>query len=442
MKSKLYVSSSKPLVYYAILAVLFLAVFEGALEKWIGIQLNVIVVFRDLCAIFVISAAIFYKSFLKFYSISLLLFFWTLLIFVVGALQVGFNDLPIVVYIAGVRFWLLYLWFALAAASYLNEEQSINIGRFFIKMGVIVVLLAIVQSALPPGHILNVQPNAPDEETIFLLSEGIVRVTSTFTFTLGYTCFIALFMWVFTNPKYNLVFSKSVIFERKVILSCFILLLAFMYSGSRSAVLWFFIYFPFVFFQMGSAMTVSSLIKKFILLCFFGVFGTILVSLFFSEMIDAYITRFTTAAQHENVSARILNFLVGEARVVDEFKFFGYGLGAGSNIGSKIITGGAEGFYLSETEQGKLIGEMGFIGLFWVNFRSILLVGAMVWSMGDINKRKQVFLISFVLLYLSYATPVSGQNTANIIFYIGVMFIFLEIKFLSLSKYSSTRVAV
>mgnify|MGYP001347610141 CR=1 FL=1 len=419
--------SGRSLPYYLVCGVFLIGIFEGALQKWVGFPLSLSVVIRDLLAVSLIFYAVIYFKFRQMRSLSLVLLIWTILVILWGGMQSIFMGVPLAVFGSGIRFWFLYLWFAIAAAVVFSVDDIRKFYKLSLKVGLCIVGLAIVQSLLPPDNILNVQPNSIDESSIFLLAEGVVRVTGTFTFTLGYTAFIAFFAWVAISESLNPLMSRGIASAKSIIL-IIALVMAFAVSGSRSSILWGAIFFSIFFLFHRGEIRGGIIAKKIIILAVFFVLAGGAFIFLFPNLVEAYEVRFRTASEHEDFIGRIVIFFVGEQRVVDNFEMWGHGLGAGTNIGSKFLTGSTDGFYLSETEQGKIIGEMGVLGIFYVFFRALIVLKIIFWSFLDLKRRIDVGLGAAVIFYLLFLTPVSGQNSANFIFYICFMYLLFVYK--------------
>jgi len=89
--------------------------------------------------------------------------------------------------------------------------------------------------------------------------------------------------------------------------------------------------------------------------------------------------------------------------------FFGYGIGMGTNVGSMLISGKVE-FLISESEWGRMIGELGAI----LGISAVLIRVALAFNLIKRSFRKMVsgdvlawMLLSFALLLVAQA---SGRN--------------------------------
>jgi hypothetical protein len=85
----------------------------------------------------------------------------------------------------------------------------------------------------------------------------------------------------------------------------------------------------------------------------------------FQTATEAFTTRFSDASETEGglqgtLQKRVIQTLIGPIANSDQLPFWGYGIGMGTNVGSMLLTGKNQ-FLVSETEWGRLIGEMGIL---------------------------------------------------------------------------------
>ena len=119
------------------------------------------------------------------------MFAWSCLVLGWGLLQlVGGESSPIVMLI-GLRFWLLYIWFAVAAAAAMNEADYRAAILAAALVMILLAPLAVLQHYSPPGARINTQVDG-DEESVFVAVVGVVRTTGTFSFTSGYATYMAM----------------------------------------------------------------------------------------------------------------------------------------------------------------------------------------------------------------------------------------------------------
>lgn len=138
---------------------------------------------------------------------------------------------------------------------------------------------------------------------------------------------------------------------------------------------------------------------------------------FFKTASSAFTERFTSANETEGGMEGVFvdRFLGGMyGSLTDEsFPFWGMGMGMGTNVGAKILTGTNEVFLISEGEWGRVIGEMGVIlGFAVILIRISLVFNLLRQSWGVIGKGNVLpwMLLSFGLIIIlqgQWAQPTS-----------------------------------
>src|SRR5215207_1879524 len=106
------------------LAVFLVIVFEGSVRKWVSSGSTLpLIMLRDLLALLLVVYAWRHGYLRRHPKITAAMLAWTCLVVAWGLLQlVGGQSTP-VVFVIGLRFWLLYIWFAVAAAAAMNEAD-------------------------------------------------------------------------------------------------------------------------------------------------------------------------------------------------------------------------------------------------------------------------------------------------------------------------------
>lgn len=414
-----------PFSYTLILYVALIGVvlFEGALTKWAGLPSFLLMFARDGMAGLIILIFVRQRKYFVFPVICKVAAAWSVAV-VTWAFITGFiNDVNPILIIIGLRFWLLYLWFAIAVASLLTKDEIMLTIRVLMFGGLINLVLASFQVSLPSDHILNYTANSEDSYT-FTLAGGIVRVTGTFSFTLGYTCFAALLAPFLLSGKY---LGKPLLnfpLYSFVLLACIFVMTGF--SGSRASLMWavmLFMVFIFLNFAQGGNKNTK------ITLILFLVLAVVASITLFQDMINAYIQRFENAASSEDIGERNFVIILGEGYVYEKFNFWGYGVGLGNNAAS-IFNKGARSFLLAETETGRNVMEAGAFGLMYLMLKFCLTAWAGLWSWIYFQKTKDTFpvLLTLTCGYSFITWPVSGQISANAFAYIGFIYFLFYIK--------------
>jgi hypothetical protein len=398
---------------YGFIAVFLLVVLEGAIRKW-GVESVTLplILLRDAIAAYVILHALATGALRRQPEVTLLLVLWSCVVLAWGLLQVvgGVNS-PTVLLI-GLRFWLLYIWFAVAAAASMNEADYRAAMMVAIWTLILMAPLAVVQYLSPPGARINNQLEG-DAEGVFQVVEGVVRTTGTFSFTLGYATYLALMAPLALAAVGARKRTQLQVVFGLLALGCFVI--ASVVSGSRTALIYSGLMLGVFFF--GRFWLARGRAKATALVAV--IFGLALVAVLlfaFSGAIDTANTRFQQASEAESFWGRILTIFVGEPFVYDKSTFLGFGLGAGSNLAGFVRTGkNVSDFALAEVEAGRILLEGGLIGYAFTALKVVVVVVGVAKSLRLAYKARSVYPI---LLWLTVALalltwPASGQLTAH-----------------------------
>ena len=168
------------------IAVMLVVIFEGAIRKW-GAESSTLplILLRDLLAAYTIVRALTRGHFRRQPQLTALMLAWSCCVIAWGLLQLTLGESSFAVLLIGLRFWLLYFWFGLAAAAGMSERDYVASLRVLLGALVLMAPLAVLQHYSPPGSFVNKSLDT-NEEDIFIVIAGIVRTTGTFSFTSGF----------------------------------------------------------------------------------------------------------------------------------------------------------------------------------------------------------------------------------------------------------------
>jgi hypothetical protein len=403
------------------LGVVLVILFEGALRKWLLPSLgNPLMLLRDAMAMAMV-AGIFAKGQYRRAGILLqLLAVWSAIVIMWGLVQVLILQTPLLVFMLGVRFWLLYLWMALGVAVALSDKEIRYILQLMAWTLVLMAPLAVMQFLSPPGHWINFQPDT-DEDHVFVSAMGIVRTSGTFSFTLGYACYIAMMAPFALAPRWGGANLFAAPWMRLLLVAC--VAVASLVSGSRSALLYFVTFAVFYFFSEMSFSARAS--DRFRTLMTAMVFVLILaaVVLLLPNILLSMQERFLLASQSEDFAGRIFSIFLGEPGALARFSWLGYGLGAGTN-GAQILLTGENYFSLAESEPGRVLLEMGAIGGLWLFLKISLLTWGLgkSWHIAATKNDIMPICLWFSSAFAIMTWPISGQVSAHGIAYVLLAF--------------------
>lgn len=409
-------AASKPAVLtragYAFIGVLLVVVLEGAVRKWAfsGATLPLILL-RDLLATYVIFYAWSNGSLRRQGMVTKVLLVWSCMVVGWGLLQLVSGESSPIVLVIGLRFWLLYIWFGVAAAATLNEADYR--AAVMVTVGLLLLMgpLAVVQHFAPPGARINTQIDG-DEESVFVAVAGVVRTTGTFSFTLGYATYLAL-----VAP---LVFAVVAAKKRTRIQSLFVLaafgffIVGSVVSGSRTAIIYSTVMLMTYF--AGRLWLSKGKAKVRAAIAVLAGIAMVAVLLFvFSDALLVTNERFEQAAASEDFWTRVLTIFFGEPYTYDMITWIGHGLGLGSNLATYVRTGGAQVFALAEVEASRILLEGGLLGYAFTALKVVVIVVGVGKALRLAYKSRSVFpillwmTVSFAILTWSAV----GQLTAH-----------------------------
>ncbi|MDH4610295.1 hypothetical protein [Pseudomonas sp. BN102] len=419
------------------ISVLLIAIFEGAIRKWLSSSLTLpLVLIRDLLALYLIINAIRHGS-LKGKGQSLkVLFYCSFFLVLWGLLQLmlGENNFPI--FLFGVRFWLLYLWFGYFASLTLSEYDYQRTAYFLVVALIAMTPLVVLQHFSPPTSFINTQVDS-EEGNVFLVIAGVVRTTGTFSFTLGYTIFLALV----TPFVLSLLAAAKNTRKDKLILALSVssLIICTLVSGSRSAIIY--LLGMFAVYSLFAVVFVRGSQKVYVL---FAVIAAVLAGLFISTVFEGALSatqeRFSEASLQENIIERVLTIFLGESVALERFSWLGYGIGFGSNLAA-FFQSGERMFMLTETETGRIIMEGGLLGFAYIFLKMAVIFYLARKAFRAARENKSIccvlMVVAFSLALLIWSAI--GQLTANV--FLGIMFglTLLSIKYPKVSLLSLAR---
>lgn len=336
---------------------LILLIIEGALRKWVLPQLATpLLVIRDPLVIWIIAQAWINEEMpMNWYIVTM----WILCVLaMMTALSIGHGNIEVTLF--GARILLLHFPFMFVIGRFFNYEDVIKVGKSFLWMSLPMVLLIAVQFYSPQSAFINRGIGGDAQGGGFAGALGYFRPPGTFSFTSGniqFWSFVEVYVVYFWfNPKLvprYLLIASTVAVIASVPLSISRTLLF------QAGLTGLFLLVPilrkpgYLFKVLGAALgfiVLIALLSK--------------VS-FFSQALEALTTRVTDAGESEggNINGTIGNRLFGSLiySVTDQTQpFFGYGIGMGTNVGARLISGKV-GFLIAEIEWGRLIGEMGIL---------------------------------------------------------------------------------
>jgi hypothetical protein len=392
---------------------LILLLIEGALRRWVLPSLAIpLLVIRDPIVIWFIFVAI-RKGWIKnFYAVAMMILSTISLI-----TTLIFSHQNLYTAIFGWRMYFFYFPFIFVIGHVLRYQDVIKIGRFLLYMSIPMTVLIIVQFYSPQSALVNRGVGGAAEGAGFSGALGYFRPPGIFSFTSVYayfqlivSCFIFFFLLTKSSGslKHNLpnwlLYTALIAF-----------LITIPYSISRT------IFFQSIvvalFFII--AVVIASRNSSQIIGIFFVLFivcTLLLGSNILGDSIEVFTARLSNASGSEGgMSGTLLDRYLGSIiRGIDnEFPFWGYGLGFGTNVGAKFL--GLDNMYTkfnSDQEWVRVVGESGLlIGISIMLIRMAFSIDIFIKSFHRLRDRKTAlpWIISPAILMLI----MMGQFNAN-----------------------------
>jgi hypothetical protein len=357
---------------------LILAIFEGALRKWVFPGAQDLVYFAK--DVFLLGA---YAGFLRQRrqlryrppatpAISFALFALVLL----GMLEIFNPNLPnMLVGLLGFKAYFFYMpLLYILPAVFPSDEALAGSVRKYLRIAIPVGLLALAQFFSPAGSVLNTYAWSNEQvDAITFGSSTHVRVTATFSFISGYTSYllamsILLLAWLgVTRWRFqgNLDLLAALGFT----------LLGMLMTGSRGPLLAFVMILPLYWWLaiVRERQSGATLLR---LLVGMGVIAIVL-NQFGGEAVGAFEGRATGSGGE--VLERMSSPFMAPFRALPDVGLFGFGIGAAHQAATALAAGPIPFVWLRglaiEVESGRImleLGPLGFALLYFVRLFMIL----------------------------------------------------------------------
>lgn len=394
------------------IAVMMIIILEGAFRKWLSSSLTIpLVLGRDMVAVYIIFYAFAHGRMRR--NGTFVLLAWSCCVAMWGMLQLMLGESAPGVLLIGLRFWLLYVWFAYAASVCMSEYDYRVAVKVLLWTLLLMGPLVILQHFSPAGARINTEIDT-EEGDIFTVSRGIVRTTGTFSFTVGYTAFVAL-----CSPLVLLMLESRKRTPKQRLFAVLVLgafMAGTIVSGSRGTILLSGAILGL--YLLGSVVLAPGKRKGIAL--FATIFIVLTLGLFlylFQGAVEVTQERFEVASQSEDFVERFANTFIGEPQIYERFHWLGYGIGLGSNLATYVQSGDRTFFSLAETEPGRILLEGGLLGYVFIALKvSVGFVGT-IKSVAQAFKTRTMFpvLLWLTLFIAIFTWTYIGQLTINAI---------------------------
>ena len=395
----------------------WLLIFEGALRKWVlpGLSTPLLLV-RDPLALLAL-----------WWGLPLLRQrrwqIWLQSLFVIGliafllAFTVGHGDIPTALF--GTRVFLVQLPLIFVYASVFDRTDVIHFAWALAWASIPMTLLIVVQSNLPPTHILNISPGGEGTAT-FSGALSFFRPPGSFSFINGLTLFYTLS----ASALLSLIYGTKLSVQRRVfcLLVAVALLVALPVSISRGLLAG--------YLQVLAAVIAMLALSRgrfihvlFGLLGFLVAIGIATTIPAFQARSEAFVVRWEQAAAIEAGDDAALGGGVGVFRnrlLGDYTRAFsnlekkpltGYGVGLGTQVGSQRL-GEDSRWLVGESGWENGMGELGLpLGLAFITWRTLLALWILRLSLRAAAKGSVIPLIMTGSCFLLVLGGQLGQPT-------------------------------
>jgi hypothetical protein len=356
----------------------WLLIFEGALRKWVlpGLA-NPLLLVRDPVALLAL-----------WWGWPLLRQrrwqFWLQPLMVIGpiafllAITVGHGDIPTALY--GARILVLQLPLIFLYAAAFDRNDVIRFAWVMLWLSIPMTVLLAAQSSLPNSHILNVASGG-EGTAAFQGALGRSRPPGVFTFISGVVSFYSLA----AASLFNLLYGTSLRLRGRVFCAVagIALVVALPVSISRSLLAGYLMVLVALLVSLVLTRTrILPLISGLLAMAIAIAIATSIPA--FQDTSAAFVARWEGAGgvDREEVGDlgiasfqlqnRVLPGFTTPLAGLDRLPFFGYGIGMGTNVGSRRLTGESR-FLLGEGGWDTSLGELGLVlGLAFVIWRVAL----------------------------------------------------------------------
>jgi hypothetical protein len=396
----------------------WLLIFEGALRRWIlpGLS-NPLLLVRDPIALLAVIWAWPVLRQRRWSQWLQPLFLIAPLAFVL-AITVGHGDILTAVY--GCRILVLHLPLIFVFAAVFNRDDVIRFAWLTLWLTIPMAILIAAQSSLPETHILNVGAGGVGTAT-FTGAADRFRPPGTFSFING----VSQFFTLGTASLFVVLYGAPIRQRGRLFcaLAGIALVVAIPVSISRSLLAG--------NLQVSAALIVALLLSRArVLPLLSGLLALVLaVSIAttipaFQQTAEAFSTRWETAAAVEaqnsdtNLNSawsvfeqRILKGFTGPLSSLDSIPVFGYGIGAGTNVGAQRLSGELT-FVVGEGAWEASLGELGVpLGLALLLWRLALAIWILRLALRDSTKGNRLPLIFLGASFLNILAGQVGQPT-------------------------------
>lgn len=348
---------------------IILLIIEGAFRKWITPGLsNPLLIVRDPVALLIYIFAFKQRCF-------------PMNGYILGAIVLGFfsflfgmfseySNLYITLYGLRINYFHVPLMFVFPYVF--TREEVYTIGRYLLLAAVPMTAILVMQFYSPQTHVINFGPGG--EPTLGLTGgKGRFRPSGTFSFITGVAafyaiCFAYIIAYLIERKKLNfyilaasgmsIVIAIPASMSRQLAITCGLVIIAAVFALWRK--------------KDSSRLVLRTLIVSGILIACASFLPV------FDEGVASFADRWEQATGddiegfNEAIVGRVTSSIGASSDVFSKIELTGVGVGMGSNVAAKMLTGEV-GFLFAEDEFSRIMIELGpILGVIYIFYRALL----------------------------------------------------------------------
>ncbi len=389
---------------------ILLLLIEGALRKWFlpGFS-DYLLLVRDPVVLYAYFLAFTHHKFPA--NKYVLSGFVICAVSVVTALVAGHGN-PVVAAF-GFRANYLHIPFAFIIGSVFNRDDVIRIGKWWLWGSLLMTALIVMQFYSPQSSWVN-RSVGGIEGAGFSGALGRYRPPGTFSFIVGVVWFYAFTMaFLVAGITQHNRYSKLLL-----ALGAMAIFISVPVSISRSLIL-----ISGLIFAVGMFASTfqRNALKRFARIILLGLVGFLIASQLevFDEAKAAFLARWERSTNEDKggvesaIIGRTLTEFIGPFVMDEDIPFLGKGIGAGTQVGAKLLTG-ERGFDLGEAEWFRLMGEGGMLlGFLYISWRVWLTITFGRVAFKAYRRGNGMALIFFTATAYNLLIGQFGQSTIN-----------------------------
>ncbi|MBD1393308.1 hypothetical protein [Mucilaginibacter glaciei] len=396
-------ASVKRLLRMGVWVYIIMLLSEGGMRKWgLPALAAPLLIIRDPVAVWMLFMAWRNDMFPSNNYVWAMIFTAILGFFI--AISIGHGSMSVAIY--GTRILVIHFPLMFLIGNLFDKEDVIKFGKVMLWISLPMLLLIAVQFYSPQTAYINRGVGGDISGGGFAGALGFFRPPGTFSFTSGNTQFwsvVALFVVYFWLNHSGV--SRILLTAASICVIASIPL-----SISRTLIFQIVLTVAFAFVSVSRN---PKYIGQMLLAITGIVIGVMLLNNFefFQQSTEALVSRYTDASVAEGglegtFGNRFFGGLLNALQQTGQ-PFFGYGIGMGTNVGAKLLTGDVNNFLIAEEEWGRLVGEMGTVmGIIVILIRVTFCVKAAWLSFKKLGQKE---ILPWIILSMAFVFIAQSQ---------------------------------